>query len=64
MFLRCLVNSIALFSSEEKGKIFVPDAEVKKCKIISSKTGLLADIDIETIKAEVQIFEMPLALVY
>ncbi|KAK1400222.1 Photosynthetic NDH subunit of subcomplex B 1 chloroplastic [Heracleum sosnowskyi] len=54
---------IALFSSQEKGKLFVPDAEVKKCKIISSKTGALADIDIETIKAAVQIFEMPLALV-
>ncbi|XP_074368997.1 photosynthetic NDH subunit of subcomplex B 1, chloroplastic [Apium graveolens] len=54
---------IALFSSEEKGKLFVPDAEVKRCKIISSKTGSLADIDIETIKAAVQIFEMPLALV-
>lgn len=54
---------IALFSSEEKGKLFVPDAEMKKCKIISSKTGLLADIDIESIKAAVQIFEMPLALV-
>ncbi|XP_017248726.1 photosynthetic NDH subunit of subcomplex B 1, chloroplastic [Daucus carota subsp. sativus] len=54
---------IALFSSEEKGKLFVPDADVKKCKIISSKTGVLADIDIETIKAAVQIFERPLALV-
>ncbi|XP_059640416.1 photosynthetic NDH subunit of subcomplex B 1, chloroplastic [Cornus florida] len=52
--------SIALFSSEEKGKLFVPNSEEKKCTIISSKTGKLVDIDVEAAKSAIQIFNMPL----
>ncbi|KAG6787858.1 hypothetical protein POTOM_003903 [Populus tomentosa] len=55
--------SIALFGSEEKGKIFVPNAEEKKCIIVSSKTGKLKDIDVGAVKQEMQIFDMSLALV-
>ncbi|XP_038988163.1 photosynthetic NDH subunit of subcomplex B 1, chloroplastic [Phoenix dactylifera] len=49
--------SIALFSSKEKGKLFVPNAEEKRCQIISSKTGKLIDIDVEAVKNSVQMFE-------
>uniref|UniRef100_A0A6M2E902 Photosynthetic NDH subunit of subcomplex B 1, chloroplastic n=1 Tax=Populus davidiana TaxID=266767 RepID=A0A6M2E902_9ROSI len=55
--------SIALFGSEEKGKIFVPNAEEKKCIIVSSKTGKLKDIDVGAVKQALQIFDMSLALV-
>ncbi|KMS95541.1 hypothetical protein BVRB_007250 [Beta vulgaris subsp. vulgaris] len=49
--------SIALFCSEEKGNLFVPNAEIKKCKIIASKTGKLADIDVEDVKDAVKVFK-------
>lgn len=49
-------QSIALFSSEIKGRLFVPDAEAKNCVIISSKTGKLIDVDIEAIKDAVRKF--------
>ncbi|KAK4485817.1 hypothetical protein RD792_008464 [Penstemon davidsonii] len=55
--------SVALFSSDDKAKVFVPNPEEKKCAIISSKTGKLIDIDIEAVKTAVQIFTMPLAIV-
>ncbi|XP_010265573.1 PREDICTED: photosynthetic NDH subunit of subcomplex B 1, chloroplastic [Nelumbo nucifera] len=54
--------SVALFSSEEKGKLFVPNAEEKKCVVVSSKTGKLIDIDVEAVKKATQIFEAPLVL--
>nr|CAD1831948.1 unnamed protein product [Ananas comosus var. bracteatus] len=46
--------SIALFSSAEKGKLFVPNAEEKKCTVVSSKTGKLIDIDVEAVKNAAQ----------
>ncbi|CAN1814417.1 Photosynthetic NDH subunit of subcomplex B 1, chloroplastic [Linum perenne] len=56
--------SIALFSSEEKGRQFVPNAEDKQCTIIWSKTGVLKDIDVGAVATEVKkAFERPLALV-
>lgn len=55
--------SIALFGSEEKGKLFVPNAEQKNCVIVSSKTRRLKDIDIEAVKNAIPIFNMALALV-
>ena len=57
-----LLCSIGLFSSEDKGRLFVPNAEAKKCSIISSKTGRLIDIDVEAVKSAVEIFTVPLAL--
>lgn len=48
--------SIALFCSEEKGRIFVPSAEAKKCKIIAPKTGKLADVDVEAVKEAIRVF--------
>ncbi|XP_073295711.1 photosynthetic NDH subunit of subcomplex B 1, chloroplastic-like [Primulina huaijiensis] len=54
--------SVALFGSEDKAKVFVPNAEEKKCAIISSKTGKLVDIDVEAVKTVVQIFTLPLAI--
>lgn len=57
-----ICHSIALFCSEEKGKLFVPNAEEKKCVIVSSKTGKLIDIDIEAVKRAIQIFDVSLAL--
>lgn len=48
--------SIALFCSEEKGKLFVPNAEEKKCKIIASNTGKLEDIDVEAVKDAIKVF--------
>ncbi|KAH9603303.1 hypothetical protein KSS87_004159 [Heliosperma pusillum] len=50
------IPSIALFCSQEKGKTFVPNAEEKKCTIIPSRTGKLEDIDIEVVKAALQVF--------
>ncbi|CAL1376895.1 unnamed protein product [Linum trigynum] len=56
--------SIALFSSEEKGRLFVPNAEEKKCTIISSKTGKLKDIDAGAVVILAKkAFDLPLALV-
>uniref|UniRef100_A0A0F7GZU7 NAD(P)H dehydrogenase subunit 48 n=1 Tax=Hypseocharis bilobata TaxID=253189 RepID=A0A0F7GZU7_9ROSI len=55
--------SIGLFCSEEKGRVFVPDAEEKKCTIISSKTGKLIDIDVEAVKNAMQFVNVSLALV-
>ncbi|KAK8641718.1 hypothetical protein V6N13_011096 [Hibiscus sabdariffa] len=55
--------SIGLFCSEQMGKLFVPDAEEKKCAIVSSKTGKLKDIDVEGVKQAMQIFQESLALV-
>lgn len=49
--------SIALFCSEEKGNLFVPNASIKKCNIIASKTGKLADIDVEDVKDAVKVFK-------
>lgn len=49
--------SIALFSSEEKGNLFVPNAQEKRCSIVSSPTGKLKDIDVEAVKNAVEIFE-------
>ncbi|XVF74855.1 hypothetical protein PTKIN_Ptkin13bG0144300 [Pterospermum kingtungense] len=55
--------SIGLFSSEQKEELFVPNAEEKKCAIVSSKTGKLIDIDVEAVKQAMPIFDMSLALV-
>ncbi|CAL9063172.1 unnamed protein product [Musa banksii] len=49
--------SIALFSSEEKGNLFIPNAQEKRCSIVSSPTGKLKDIDVEAVKNAVEIFE-------
>lgn len=57
------IPSIGLFSSEQKGEVFVPNAEEKKCAIVSSKTGKLIDIDVEAVKQAMPIFDMSLALV-
>lgn len=57
-------RSIALFSSEEKGRLFVPGAaDEKKCITISSPTGKLIDIDTEAVKNAIQLFQGSLALV-
>ncbi|GFZ17246.1 NDH-dependent cyclic electron flow 1 [Actinidia rufa] len=56
--------SITLFSSAEKARAFMPNAEERKCTVVSSKTGKLVDIDVEAVKSAVQIFQMPLALYY
>ncbi|KAJ4792014.1 NAD(P)H dehydrogenase subunit 48 [Rhynchospora pubera] len=45
---------VALFSSEEKAQVFVPEAEVKNCTVIASKTGKLIDIDVEAAKSAVK----------
>jgi len=45
------------------GNKFVPQAEEKKCVIISSKTGKLIDIDVEAIKTAVQTFNLAPILV-
>ncbi|PON89296.1 Photosynthetic NDH subunit of subcomplex B [Trema orientale] len=54
--------SIALFSSEEKGNLFIPNAEEKNCVIVSSKTGKLIDIDVEAVKKALPAFDLSLAL--
>lgn len=54
--------SVALFCSDEKAEVFVPRPEEKKCAVISSNTGKLIDIDVEAVKAAVQIFSLPLAI--
>ncbi|KAJ9568033.1 hypothetical protein OSB04_003999 [Centaurea solstitialis] len=54
---------VALFGSEEKAKLFLPNLEDNnKCIIASSKSGKLVDIDTDAVKNAVQIFEMPLAI--
>ncbi|XP_047339159.1 photosynthetic NDH subunit of subcomplex B 1, chloroplastic-like [Impatiens glandulifera] len=53
---------IALFGSEEKGELFVPNAEERKCTVIASKTGKLADIDVKAVKRAAQMFKRSLAL--
>jgi len=55
-------GSIALFSSEMKGRLFVPNAEEKKCVIVSSKTGKLIDIDVEAVKNAVRMLDSSPAL--
>ncbi|ERN18704.1 hypothetical protein AMTRI_Chr12g273160 [Amborella trichopoda] len=55
--------SVALFSSEEKGRLFVPDAKEKKCVLVSSKTGKLSDIDLGAVKDAAQALEGSMALV-
>ncbi|KAG6476428.1 hypothetical protein ZIOFF_065669 [Zingiber officinale] len=50
-------TSIALFSSEEKANTFIPNAREKRCSIIASSTGNLIDIDVESVKNAVGIFE-------
>ena len=54
--------SIALFSSQQKGELFVPNAQEKKCLIVSSKTGKLVDINVEAVKKATEIFDVSLAL--
>lgn len=61
MMVFCLC-SIALFCSDAKAEVFVPRTEEKKCAVISSNTGKLIDIDVEAVKAAVQIFSLPLAI--
>lgn len=39
--------SVALFSSAKKASLFVPDARQKRCTVVSSDTGILADIDVK-----------------
>ncbi|XP_054784560.1 photosynthetic NDH subunit of subcomplex B 1, chloroplastic-like [Prosopis cineraria] len=55
--------SIGLFGSKEKGNLFVPQAEEKKCTVISSKTGKLIDVDVEAVRNAIQTFNVSLALV-
>lgn len=65
MYLWCqCICSIALFCSEEKAKLFVPDAEAKRCITVSSATGRLIDIEMDTVKKAIQSFEVPLALAF
>ncbi|KAH6821190.1 NDH-dependent cyclic electron flow 1 [Perilla frutescens var. hirtella] len=54
--------SVALFCSDEKANVFVPEPEEKKCAVITSKTGKLIDIDVEAVKTALQIFNLPLAI--
>ncbi|XP_044479620.1 photosynthetic NDH subunit of subcomplex B 1, chloroplastic-like [Mangifera indica] len=54
--------SIALFSSELKGRLFIPNAEEKKCTIVPSKTGILADIEVQDVINAMEIFNESLAL--
>ncbi|KAJ9693144.1 hypothetical protein PVL29_012052 [Vitis rotundifolia] len=53
---------IALFSSQQKGELFVPNAQEKKCLVVSSKTGKLVDINVEAVKKATGIFDVSLAL--
>ncbi|XP_021906625.1 photosynthetic NDH subunit of subcomplex B 1, chloroplastic [Carica papaya] len=54
--------SIGLFGSEDKGKLFVPNAEEKKCTVVWSKTGKLIDIEVEAVRNAMQIFNVSLAI--
>jgi hypothetical protein len=50
--------SVALFSSAEKAKLFLPYVEDKgSCTVIASATGKLIDIDVEAVKKAVKAFE-------
>lgn len=48
------MSSVALFSSAEKAKVFVPDSDQKRCMTLSSKTGKLVDIDVEIVKTALE----------
>ncbi|KAM0821986.1 hypothetical protein ACQ4PT_071810 [Festuca glaucescens] len=49
---------VALFSSKEKARVFLPYAEEKRsCTIVASTTGKLGDIDIEAVKNAVKDFQ-------
>ncbi|KAL6838400.1 hypothetical protein ACP4OV_031806 [Aristida adscensionis] len=49
---------VALFSSVEKARLFLPYAEDKSsCTVVASATGKLVDIDIEAVKKAVKDFE-------
>lgn len=49
---------VALFSSKEKARLFLPYVEEKKsCTVITSETGKLIDIDVEAVKKAVKDFE-------
>lgn len=63
VFFSVFFCSIALFSSEEKGKLFVPSAEERNCVVVSSKTGKLIDIDVQAVKNALPIFSASFALV-
>lgn len=39
--------SVALFSSAEKASLFVPYANERRCTVVSSSTGKLADVDVK-----------------
>ncbi|KAL8139342.1 hypothetical protein V2J09_005363 [Rumex salicifolius] len=49
---------IALFGSEEKAKIFVPNQEENKFTIVSSQTGKLIDIDVQAVKDAIKVFNV------
>lgn len=50
--------SVALFSSAEKARLFLPYVEdMSSCTVISSATGKLIDIDISVVKNTVKDFE-------
>lgn len=51
-----------MFCSELKGRLFVPNAEEKKCTVISSETGMLKDIDIDAVIQAMDIFYVPVAI--
>lgn len=50
--------SVALFSSIKKANLFIPNATEKRCTIIASETGKLADINTEDAKVAIKdVFE-------
>ncbi|KAG6492511.1 hypothetical protein ZIOFF_047474 [Zingiber officinale] len=51
------VNVNDIFYEIEKANTFVPNAREKRCSIIASSTGKLIDIDVESVKNAVGIFE-------
>ena len=54
----CSFSSVALFSSAEKARLFLPYMEDKgSCTVITSATGKLIDIDVEAVKKAVKDFE-------
>ncbi|XP_052164993.1 photosynthetic NDH subunit of subcomplex B 1, chloroplastic [Oryza glaberrima] len=49
---------VALFSSKEKARLFLPYLEEKKgCTVVASETGKLIDIDVEAVKKAVKEFK-------
>ncbi|CAM8951209.1 unnamed protein product [Rhodiola kirilowii] len=52
---------IALFSSEHKAELFVPNIEESRCITIASSTGKLADIDVKSVKNATQVFDLSFA---